>query len=137
MALSDAKFGRIASATCRRAGRIGRSCEAGKSSRADGHAGTKCGARGCQARASVSVGQIPHCGLRCPCAGKLSPHLFRGFRLLFRSELLLDLRGDGVGVHLVQGGGFVQHLRRQQYVCDSFRRIASSSPFLSSFCSSS
>jgi hypothetical protein len=32
-------------------------------------------------------------------------------RLFFRRELLLDLGGDGVGVHLVGRGCFAQHLR--------------------------
>lgn len=35
----------------------------------------------------------------------------RWHSLGFRSVLLFDLRGDGVGVHLIEGGGFVQHLR--------------------------
>src|SRR5260370_27661439 len=35
----------------------------------------------------------------------------RGLRLLFGGELLLDLESDGVGIHLIDSGGIVKHLR--------------------------
>ena len=37
--------------------------------------------------------------------------LLRGLRFLLGGELLLDLEGDGVGVHLIDSGGIMKHLR--------------------------
>ena len=48
--------------------------------------------------------------LRGLCRGLWRCRLWRQFGFLFRGELLLDFEADRVHVHLVRGGGIVEHL---------------------------